>query len=79
MGLPCVVADSACLPEIAGEAAIITDPKRPEDIADGIVTIMENREVREKLVEKGIERAKMFSWKETARKTLDLYHQITGV
>ncbi len=79
MGLPCVVADSACLPEIAGDAAIITDPKRPEDIADGIVTVMENREVREKLVEKGIERVKMFSWKETARKTLDLYHKIAGV
>jgi len=79
MGVPCVVANTACLPEITGEAAIVKPGDKPEDSAGGIVTVMENREVRETLVKKGIERAKKFSWKETARKTMDVYQKVAGV
>ena len=78
-GLPCVVANRACMPEIAGGAAIAVDPDEPEDIADAVVTVMEKDEVREKMIASGYERAKRFSWRETASQTLAAYNKVAGV
>ena len=77
-GLPCIVSDEACLPEIAGDAAVIVPADEPEQVAAEIVRVAENAEVREMLVAKGLERAKRFAWKETARRTLSLYEEIAG-
>jgi glycosyltransferase involved in cell wall biosynthesis len=56
--------------EVAGDAAIFTD-----DLADGIRQALGDRE---RLSAAGIERAKAFSWRETARITADVYRSVVA-
>src|SRR6266404_606393 len=65
-----VLASNVCsFPEVVGDAGILVDPLDIEEIAFGIRTLAENTNIREKLRQKGLLRAKEFSWNETARKT----------
>lgn len=57
------------LPEVIGDAGLLVDPYRTEEIADGLLALIEDDALREKLTIKGLERARQFSWEETARKT----------
>jgi glycosyltransferase involved in cell wall biosynthesis len=54
---------------VVKDAGILVDPLSIEGIAFGIRTLVEHTEIREKLRQKGVLRAKEFSWSETARKT----------
>lgn len=76
-GVPVACSKAGSLPEIAGEAALFFDPLSPTDIADKIATLTSNRELQLGLRERGYENIKRFSWEDTARKTVDLYHRIT--
>lgn len=67
-GTPVVAAPERAMQEVAGEAAIFTD-----DLAEGIRQALAQRE---RLSAAGIERAKTFSWRETARLTADVYRRV---
>jgi glycosyltransferase involved in cell wall biosynthesis len=67
-GTPVVAAPEPAMQEVAGDAAIFTD-----DLAAGIRQALADRE---RLSAEGIERAKAFSWRETARITADVYRKI---
>jgi glycosyltransferase involved in cell wall biosynthesis len=69
-GTPVVSTTAGAIPEIAGDAAILLSPGNPDALADGIATALEDRT---RLVAAGLERAKRFSWAETARRTLHTY------
>ncbi len=69
-GVPVLTSNVCSLPEVVGNAAILVDPLDVEAIADGIRRLTEDDALREDLRRKGIERARRFSWDETARKTL---------
>jgi glycosyltransferase involved in cell wall biosynthesis len=64
------------MPEIAGDAAAIVDPYKPEEIVSAIEHILNDTAYRNDLCAKGIERASTFSWKHMAEKYLELYHQM---
>lgn len=74
-GLPSAAANSAALPEIAGDAALLFDPDRPDDIADKVLQTLEDNGV---LREKGLARASQFRWEDTARKTLQVYKNLAS-
>ena len=67
-GLPVVAADEPALREVAGDAAVYSDG----DLAAAIRIALADRD---RLVAAGLERAKAFSWDETARRTLALYRE----
>ena len=67
-GTPVVAAPERAMQEVAGDAAIFTD-----DLAEGIRQALAQRE---RLSAAGIERAKTFSWRETARLTADVYRRV---
>ena len=67
-GTPVVVSDDAALREVAGDAAVYSDG----DLAEAVRTALADRD---RLVAAGLERAKAFSWEETARRTLDVYRE----
>ena len=69
-GVPVVCSRIEPLIEIAGNAALLVDPYDPSDIARGISSVLRDRLLRRKLIEAGIERAKIFSWERTASMTL---------
>jgi glycosyltransferase involved in cell wall biosynthesis len=74
-GIPVICSRSAALPELADHAALYFDPKSPEDMADRMVTLATNRDVYLQRRERGIERAKAFSWDRCAEKTLQVIHE----
>lgn len=67
-GTPVVAAPEVALQEVAGDAAVFAD-----DLADGVRRALADRE---RLSAAGLERAKAFSWRETARLTADVYRRI---
>jgi len=75
-GAPVVTSDVASIPEVAGEAAILVDPRDVNAIAKAIHTVLTDADVRRRLKSAGLERVKMFSWEKTARQTLDVYQQV---
>ena len=75
-GVPCVVSNSASLPEVAGDAALFVDPESVEEIAAAMERVTADAELRERLRQLGLTRAAEFSWDETARRTLEIYKSI---
>ncbi len=72
---PTVTSNAGSLPEVGGEAALYFDPAQPEDMADKISRVLDDKKLRQKLIEKGLKRYKQFSWRELAVKTLEAYSQ----
>ena len=75
-GTPVVCARAASLPEVAGDAAEYFEPSSVDDLAVALERVLGSRELRETLRHKGLERVKLFSWHECARRTLDVYRQV---
>jgi glycosyltransferase involved in cell wall biosynthesis len=72
-GTPVVAAAAGAVPEVAGDAAILVEPGDPVALAGGIERALADRE---RLVRAGLERAKRYSWAETARRTLAVYREL---
>lgn len=77
-GVPVVTSNSSCLPEIAGDAAILVDPHNHDDIADGIERLLMDQELRNVCTERGLARAQKFSWENAGRQLLEIFHEIVG-
>lgn len=72
-GCPVVCSAVTSLPEVIGDAGLLFDPLSPADIADKVQMVWSNPETRAAMKDRGLERAKLFNWNDTARKTLDVY------
>lgn len=77
-GTPVITTKNGSIPEIAGEAAYYVDANSVDSIRNGIEKVFNNRDLRNELSEKGIARAKLFSWKKTAEETIKVYSKIMG-
>lgn len=73
---PVVAAKTQALVEIAEGAALFADPLDPKDMAEKILKLFEDTELRAFLIRKGRDRVKHFSWDKTAKETLQVYGQI---
>jgi glycosyltransferase involved in cell wall biosynthesis len=72
-GTPVVAAASGSIPEVAGDAAVLVEPGDAVALAGGIERAIADRE---RLVRAGLERARNFSWAETARRTVKVYREL---
>lgn len=70
-GCPVLTSNVTSCPEVAGEGAIIVDPYSVNDIADGILILTTDKKKREKLVKKGFENVKRYSWFKAVNKILE--------
>lgn len=75
-GCPVVASNLSSLREIIGNAAIKLNPYNIEEIADNIARILSNDLFQRELIEKGLNRAKLFSWEKSAKETLQIYKSI---
>lgn len=74
--VPVITSNTSSMPEIAGDAALIINPFNPEEITNGLVKILNNHEYRKSLCDKGLERSKLFSWRNMAEDYLKFYELI---
>jgi len=74
-GLPVVASQTASLPEVGGDAALYVDPHDPRDIAEKVRRAVEDSEQRAKMIRQGLARAREFSWRRVAERTLQVYDE----
>ena len=72
-GTPVVTSDRGAMKEVAGGAALLADPERPEAIAEAIRQILGDATLAGQLRTRGSARAAEFTWERTARVTLAAY------
>jgi glycosyltransferase involved in cell wall biosynthesis len=72
-GTPVVATTAGSIPEVAGDAAVLVEPGDSVALAGGIERALADRE---RLVRAGLERARLYSWVETARRTLAVYREL---
>jgi glycosyltransferase involved in cell wall biosynthesis len=72
-GTPVITSNASSLPEVAAGAAILVEPTAEEALAAAMVRLLQERELQQELVAKGLERARSFSWHKAAMQTAELY------
>ena len=77
-GVPVACSATSSLPEVAGEAALLFDPRDQRAIAAALTRLLEDPALRERLRTAGIARSREFSWERAARLTLDSYARALG-
>ena len=78
-GVPVIVGNRTSLPEVVGDAAILVDPFDADAIAGAMDKLISDSNFRAELAARGLARAKLFDWRETARQTLTVYQRAAGV
>jgi glycosyltransferase involved in cell wall biosynthesis len=74
-GTPVLTSTTSSLPEVVGDAAVMVDPTDEAAIARSMADLLGSPAWREELRGRGVARAKLFSWEETARQTLAVYRE----
>jgi glycosyltransferase involved in cell wall biosynthesis len=75
-GLPVVCSNVSSLPEVVGDAALMINPFKIEEIAAGLGSALGDEEIRARLIRKGYERAGLFSWDKAAAEYLGLFKAV---
>lgn len=70
-GCPVVVSNCGSLPEVCGDAAVYVNPYDPKDIADGILKVLTDKNLRQQLIKKGFEQVKKFTWESSVTKFIE--------
>jgi glycosyltransferase involved in cell wall biosynthesis len=73
--VPVACSNVSALPEVAGDAAELFDPRDPAAIAAAIRTLLNDAERRAELVRRGHERYPLFTWERAARETQAVYER----
>ncbi|TRU86736.1 MAG: glycosyltransferase family 1 protein [Microcystis novacekii Mn_MB_F_20050700_S1] len=75
-GTPVISSNATSLPEVAGEAAILINPYDKDELSQAMLNLLSDEKLRNELTQKGIERAKQFSWSKCAQETVEIYKKI---
>jgi glycosyltransferase involved in cell wall biosynthesis len=72
-GVPVITSNTSSMPEIAGNAAILIDPYKPEEITAAMIKVFNDDNLRTAMIKDGIVQAAKFSWKAMAEDVLKIY------
>lgn len=75
-GVPVITSHTSSLPEAVGKAAIMVDPYNVNDLFEALKSVLSDKELQNDLIQSGLERSKLFSWRTTAKKTLQVFRAI---
>ncbi len=75
-GTPVITSNATSLPEAAGEAAILVDPKSVEELRQALEKVLSSPRLREELRKRGVENAKRFSWSSSASKIISVFDSL---
>ncbi len=77
-GTPVIASNVTSIPEILDDSALLISPHDIEELYHAIINILEDEDLRQKLILKGIIKNSEFSWKNTAEKTIIAYNKMTN-
>lgn len=75
-GAPVITSQTSSMPEVSGDAAVLINPFKAEEITDAMKGIYENQQVRQQMIADGLQQAAKFSWKVMAQDVLEIYQQV---
>ena len=75
-GTPVITSNTSSMPEIGGPHAILVDPQNPDEIAEKMLQLESDDEFYSRQEQIGLERAKLFSWRQTADHLLAVYESV---
>lgn len=75
-GTPVITSNTSSLPEVVGDAAITVDPYDVNKLTEEMYEVLINDGLKEEIVRKGLKRSKIFSWDDSAKKTLKVYKEL---
>ncbi len=74
-GTPVIALRTSSIPEVAGDAGLLVDPAAENGLAEAMLRMERSAQLRDELSVKGRSQAEKFSWKDTARKTIQVYQR----
>ncbi len=74
-GCPVITSDISSLPEAGGDAALYVDPNNVSDISEKIDKVLNDKSLRERMIKKGHEQVKKFSWEKAAKEVLETFNE----
>ena len=78
-GTPTITSSTSSIPEVVGKSALFFNPFDASQLAEALYKVLTNEELRQRLSEKGLKRARKFTWKKTAEGTLEVYRELAGL
>ena len=75
-GLPVVCSNAASLPEVVGDAALVSQPDDYKKISANVLSILNNDDLRKDLIERGFKNVSRFSWTKNIEKTVNIYNKV---
>lgn len=72
-GVPVVASNRSSIPEVVGDSGILVDPENIDEVADAVLSLLDNQALHRRLSEKAWQRAREFSWRNTAEKTVSIF------
>ena len=77
-GTPVVTSNTSSIPEVVGNAAVMVNPENVFEIMHALHRVLCDRLVREKLKARGVLQAQQFSWDNSVRRMLEVYHEVVN-
>jgi glycosyltransferase involved in cell wall biosynthesis len=75
-GTPVITSNVSSLPEVVGDAALLIDPYEAEAIADAMQRVLSDAGLRADLRERGLARARHFSWERSIGRVREIYQEV---
>jgi len=77
-GVAVLTSNTSCLPEVAGDGALLVDPASMPEVASGLSRLLESDSLRAQIGARGRERATQFRWGRCAAQSLEFFHRVAG-
>ena len=74
-GVPVVTSNVSSMPEVVGNAGITIEPSNADSLAEAIEKVISDNKLRENMIKTGIKQVEKFNWRNTAKKTLEVYEK----
>jgi O-antigen biosynthesis alpha-1,2-mannosyltransferase len=74
-GIPVIAGNRSSLPEVAGDAALLLNPSVESELQAALETVASNEAIRNKLIDAGLERARLFTWQTAVDRTAQVYRE----
>ena len=78
-GTPVITSNVAAIAEIAGESAFLVEPTNVDQLAEAMLSVATDQQLRSSLVEKGLQHSRKFTWERAAHQTLEVYRRVAGI
>lgn len=76
-GTAVIAANTSSIPEVVGDAGLLFQPEKIDELTDILLWLIDNPTEREMLIAKGYQRARLFSWEKTVQQTLNVYRSVS--